>query len=367
MSKRHLSLLAGLALVVAACGGAAGSSTSAGGDPTSTSAPEASTTTAPAVEAVLLSYALSSGDEFQYEVGLDQHIVLAATGDASLMGDEEIPGNAEIDLTGTATFSHTVSDGAEPGTYEVHITGEFTDVAVTGTVDGESIDSAEAPEFASIDPVDVTVVVDENGKPVTPEGGEDPLGGIFGDLGAMGSGLAAPGLDLGQFVGPALSDEEVSVGDTWSDEIEVPGLGEDPIVTSVSSTVTGVDQVDGIDVFVIDTTTSTSLIEFDLAEFFGGMFGAFLPEEATDEEKAELEAMLADLRFLMTIDGATADTKTFFDAEAGLARRALTTSATNISMDMNVPDEETGEMVGFAMDMSLDQDVTYRLLSATDV
>ncbi len=359
MSKRHTSLLAGLALVVAACGGVAGSSTTTGGDPTST--------TGAAVEAVLLSYTLSSGDEFQYEVGLDQHIVLSASGDASLMGDEEIPGSADIGLTGTATFSHTVSDGPDPGTYEVHITGEFTDVAVTGTVDGEPIDSAEAPEFAAIDPVDVTVVVDENGKPVTPEGGEDPLGGIFGDLGAMGSGTSAPGLDLGQFVGPALPDEEVSVGDTWSDEIEVPGPGEDPIVTSVSSTVTGVDQVDGVDVFVIDTTSSTSPIEFDLAEFFAGMFGAFLPEEATEEEQAELEAMLADLRFVMTVDGATAQTETLFDAEAGLARQAQTTSATNISMDMNVPDEETGEMVGFVMDMSLDQDITFRLLSATDV
>jgi hypothetical protein len=30
---------------------------------------------------------------------------------------------------------------------------------------------------------------------------------------------------------------------------------------------------------------------------------------------------------------------------------------------MNVPDETTGEMAGFVMDMTLDQDITYRLIS----
>jgi hypothetical protein len=32
-------------------------------------------------------------------------------------------------------------------------------------------------------------------------------------------------------------------------------------------------------------------------------------------------------------------------------------------MDLNIPDEETGEMVGFVMEMSLDQDMTFRLIS----
>jgi hypothetical protein len=36
-------------------------------------------------------------------------------------------------------------------------------------------------------------------------------------------------------------------------------------------------------------------------------------------------------------------------------------------MDMNIPDETSGEMVGFVMDMSLDQDITYRLTSGATV
>ncbi|HSJ84914.1 MAG TPA: hypothetical protein VLA91_13985 [Acidimicrobiia bacterium] len=354
--KRQLSILSALALVLAAC-----AQTS---DSTTTSSEDTTTTTAPQVEAVLLSYSLSAGDEYQYEVDLDQHIELNASGNPSLMGGEEVPGEASIDLAGTATFTHVVSEGPEPGTFEVNITGEFGGVTVTGTVDGEPFESEEAPDFASLDPIDVTVVVDEQGNLVEegPAGAEDPLTGMFGDLGPLGGGAPAPGLDPGQFVGPSFSDEEVAVGDTWTDEIETPGLGGNPIVTSISSTVTGTEDLDGTEVYVIDTNSTTSLIEFDLAQFFAGMFGAFA-EDATAEETAELDAMLDQLQFLIRVDGTTADSKTWFDVEAGLARQSETNSSTDISMDMNMPDETTGEMIGFVMDMTLDQDITYRLIS----
>jgi hypothetical protein len=357
--KRQLSILAALALVLAACAQTSGDST--------TSAPEDSTTTttnAPQVEAVLLSYSLSAGDEYQYEVDLDQHIDLNTSGEPSLMAGEEVPGEASIDLAGTATFTHVVSDGPEPGTYEVHITGEFGGVTVTGTVDGETFEPEEAPDFASLDPIDVTVVVDEQGNLVQegPTAAEDPLAGMFGELGPLGGGAHTPGLDPGQFIGPPFSDEEVTVGDSWTEEVETPGLGE-PVVTDVTSTVTGIEDLDGIEVYVIDSNSTTSPIEFDLAEFFAGMFGALAAEGATPEETAELEAMLEQLRFLINVDGTTADSRTWFDAEAGISRQSQAASSADISMDMNIPDEETGEMVGFVMDMSLDQDITYRLIS----
>jgi len=357
--KRQLSILAALALVLAACAQTSGdSTTTAPGDNTTT------TTTTPQVEAVLLSYSLSAGDEYQYEVALDQHIDLTASGDPTLMAGEEVPGEASIDLAGSATITHVVSDGPEPGTYEVHITGEFGDVKVSGTADGEPFESEEAPDFASLDPIDVTVVVDEQGNLVQEDnpGAEDPLAGIFGDLGPLAGGPAAPGLDPGQFIGPPFSDEEVAVGDTWTDEIESPSLG-DPIVTNISSTVTGIEDLDGTEVYVIASDSTTSPIEFDLAELFAGMFGALAPEGATPEETAELETMLEQLQFLISIDSTTADSRTWFDVEAGISRQSETTSSTDISMDMNIPDEETGEMVGFVMDMSLDQDITYRLIS----
>lgn len=340
--KRLLALVAMLAFALAACG-----------EPSSNP------------DAMLLSYTLAAGDEFQYEVVLDQHIEMNASGDAAMLAGEDVPGEAAVDIAGTATFTHAISDGPEAGTFEVHITGEFTDVSVTGTVDGESVDSSDIPDFAAMEPIDETVVVDEQGN-IIHEGGdiEDPLSGLLGGLGALGGGAnPAPGLDPGQFIGPPLPDEEVAVGDSWSDEIETTSPGEDPIVTSINSTVTGVEQLDGAEVLVIDSNATTSLIEVDLAEFFAGMIGGMGPERASTEETADIDAMLDQLQFLISVDDSTADSTTWFDAQAGLARQSETTAGSSISMDMNIPDEKTGEMAGFVMDMALDQDVTYRLIS----
>jgi len=359
MTKRSLTLIAALALVVASCGGAVQ-------DTTTTGAPDVeTTTTAPAVEAVLLSYSLAAGDEFQYEVTIDQHIEMSAEGDESTMAEEEMPGSASIDLSGTGTFTQVVSDGPTAGTYEVHITGDFTDVSVTGTVDGEPVDSSETPDFAEIDPVDVTVVVDEQGKLVEDSAtGQDQLGSDLFGLGGLGGDGSVPGLDLGRFIGIPLSDQEVTVGDIWTEEIETPGMMDvEPIVTTVTSEVTGVEETGDVEVFVIETTTSTSPIEFDLAQFFAGMFGAFMPDGASDEEKAEMETVLAELRFLISIDESTSESATRFDPAAGLARQVDSTSATNIAMDINFPDEETNEMVGFVVNMTLDQDISYRMIS----
>jgi hypothetical protein len=358
MTKRSVSLFAALALSVSACaaGPNSGSST--------TTPPAETTTTSARVEAVQLSYALAAGDELRYEIQLDQHIEMTATGDPSAMGDEEMPGAASIDLSGSGVFTQAVSDGPTPGTYEIHITGEVTDLSVTGTADGEPIDTSDVPDFAEIQPVDVTVVVDEQGNVVDEAGGgEDPMAGMLGGLGALGEDGSIPGMDFTRFLGVPLSDEEVTVGDTWSEEIETPGLTEEPIVTTIQSTVTGVDQVDGADVFVIETVTTTTPIEFDLAEFFSGMFGAFLPEDATDEEVAAMEAALAEMRFLISIDGSTAENTTLFDAEAGLVRKLESSGGTTVAMDVNIPDEETQELVAFTMNMSLDQNATFKLVS----
>jgi hypothetical protein len=337
--KRLLPSVVALALAVAACGGAS-------------------------AEASVLSYSLSEGDEFSYEVGLDQHIEMTATGGSTFMG-EDVPGEASVDITGTATLTHVVSAGPEPGTYEVHITGEFADVAATGEVDGESVDTSDIPDFAVPKPVDVTVVVDEQGN-IVPQGpeGESPLGDLFGGLGGgLGGAAPTPGLEPGQFIGPPLPDEEVAVGDTWTEEIEKPGPGEEPIVTSITSTVSGVEDLEGTEVLVIDSNATTSLIEFDLAELFAGMLGAMAPEGTPDEQTAEFEEMIEQIRMQITVDETTADSRTWFDAAEGVAKQSETNAATSISMDMNVPDETTGEMAGFVMDMTLDQDITYRLIS----
>lgn len=354
MTKCLAALAVVLAVVVAACSGSA---------QTDSTAPP---TQAPPPEAVLLSYELEAGTEYNYEVVLDQHLEVAASGDPRSMGGEGFPGEAVVDIAGSATLTHVVAEGPEPGTFEVTITGEFTDLKVTGTVDGEPIDSGDVPEFAPIGPIDVTIVVDEQGNPV---GGsadlEDPFRGMF-ESGPLGGGGLAPGIDPGRFVGPSLPDEKVTVGDTWSDEIETPGLGPEPVVTSVTSTVTGVEVLDGVEVFVIDTTTTTTPIQVDLAEFFAGFLGAFVPEGASEEEAAELQTLMDQLVFLIGLDDGSSQGRTWFDPEAGLARRSETNAAAVITMEMRLPEEATGELVELSMTMSIDQSLGYRLISAPE-
>jgi hypothetical protein len=342
-----------LALVAAACGQSSADSTTV-------------PTTEPAPEAVQLSYSFEPGTTFQYEVSFDQQLNMSTTGDSAALGEEEMPGQADLGISGVTTFTHTVEEGAEPGTFDITILGDFTDLTVTGTVDGEPVDSGEIPELADIEPVETTITVDEQGN-VLSTGEEDlGLGGVLGgDPSALGA-LGSPNMDFGTSIGPPLADREVTVGDTWSETLEEPmPFGEQTITTTVENEVTGTDTIDGADVFVIETISTTSLIEFDLAEMMIGFFAAFMPEEATPEERAEVEAMMANLRFLMTIQPSDYTTTSWFDPAAGYARRAETAGSSQITFDVNFPDEATGETVAFAMDMAIDQTVSYHLVDAS--
>jgi hypothetical protein len=287
---KRLSGIAAVALVISACGPSAVD--------TSTSNPD----TAP--EPAVLSYALSAGSSFSYQVDLDQHIDLSASGD-QMKGEEGLPGEASVDVTGSATFTQEISEGPDPDTYEVHITGEFTDVAVTGTVDGEDIEDSgeDIPDFAGMEPIDVTFVVDDQGNIVS-DGDElgDPFAGMFGDFGSMGSGIT--GMQPGQFVGPAFSGDEVTVGDSWSDTIETPLFADQSVTTNIESTVTGTDEVDGHDVLVIETATTVDPITVDLAEFLAGFLGGFLGE---GEEQADAQEMLDQIVFEVEVSDAGAD------------------------------------------------------------
>lgn len=342
--------LVALALVLAACGQGAADTTIA---PTTTQAPEP----------VLLSYQFEPGTTSSYEVAFEQHITMSASGDPAAMGGEEMPGTADLEVSGVTTFAHTVEEGTEPGTFDITVVGDFTDLTVTGTVDGEPVDSEEIPELAQIEPVRTTITVDEKGKILSASDGllgEEALG----ELGAL-SGMDSPGMDLGSLVGPSLAEREVTVGDSWSDTIETPmPFGDEPITTTAESTVTGLDTLNGVEVFVIETTSSTSAIELDLGQMMIGFFQGFMSEETTPEEQAELEAMLEGLRFLMTVEPSSYLTTTWFDQEAGRALEADSSGTTQMTFDINFPDMSTGEMLAFTMDMTIDQSVEFRFLDS---
>ena len=234
---------------------------------------------------------------------------------------------------------------------------------MTGTVDGEDIEDAgeDIPDFAGMEPIDVTFIVDDQGNIVS-DGDEmgDPFAGMFGDFGSMGSGIT--GMQPGQFVGPALSGEEVTVGDTWSETVETPLFGDQSVTTNVESTVTGTDEVDGHEVLVIDTATTVDPITVDLAEFLAGFLGGFLGEGEDDPDAQE---MLDQIVFEIQVSDAGGDSTALFDPEAGLTRQFDVNSSAAIGFNINMPDETTGEMTGGQIEMTLDQQLTYTLLSSS--
>jgi hypothetical protein len=360
MRLRTLTLLTSFVLVLAACNGGVADET------TTTSTVETTTTTTlPEVEAVVLTYALEPGASYTYEVNIDQAIDLTTSGDTSAMGEEDLPGEMSLTVSGTSTFTHTVSEGPEPGTFQIDIVGDFTDLEFGGTIDGEPVEESDIPELAEMEPVDVSIVVDERGNVIPDDSADADFLGAFGGLDMLDQFGAGGG--AGQFVGPPLPEGEVTVGDTWTETIETPTMPtDDPVTTRIDSEVVATDKVDGAEVFVIDSTATTSAIEFDLAELLIGFMTAFIPEDATEEELAEIEAIVEHLRFAFSIDESVADTTTWFDPDLGLSRQAETSSTTHMVMDVNIPDEATGEMVEFLMDMSISQNVSYRLVDTAN-
>ena len=72
---------------------------------------------------------------------------------------------------------------------------------------------------------------------------------------------------------------------------------------------------------------------------------------------------MSQLKFVINVDDTSADGTTRFDAEAGVARQSEINAATHIAMDMKIPDDTTGEIMAFQMEMSIDQGITYHLIS----
>lgn len=351
MTFRATVALSALFVALGACSGAAG------GDETSTTAPPppATSTTARAPQPQLIAYKLVAGNTLTYEIEFEIAIDMVVAGDASALTDgEELPGDLDVIMSGTTTLTYDIEDGPEAGTYEITITGDLAELEVTGTADGEPVDSETAPELVEMEPLEVTVIVDSQGRVV---GDFDPTAGLMG--GSLGAFLPGQGSDLARFVGPPMPEGEVEVGSTWSETIETPLFVGDPITTTIASEVNSID-ADGI--LQIETTTVVSEISFDMGALLIEMFEAFIPEDASEEELEELELVKEELRLILSIDETMDEMITRFDPILGLALDAVSERDTRLAMDVNMPDETTGEMVAFSIEMDMSQNVTYRLI-----
>lgn len=307
---------------------------------------EGATTAVTTGEPISLRYGLEDGDELVYDVDLEQSLVLETSGSATAVAEEEIPATADVTIDATGVFTYRVAEGPEEGTLAVAIEGEFSDVAVEGTVDGEPVDDVEeVGQFGVAAPVSRTVVIDPRGR-VVPDTttGSDPLG-----LGSLPlAGLAG---DLGRVVGPALPEGEVTPGESWTVTSQQAAFGDETIETTVTASVTGTDQIDGREAVVIDATTETGPLVVDLSEFFAGFMGAFDdPAEVTE-----------DIVFRIDVEPSTSESTTAFDPDEGVAIRSTVEGPSALSMEVALPDDATGEVQSFDVSLDVEQAITYAL------
>lgn len=356
-------------LALAACGdGAAGPSpTVAAGDlPTTTAAPT-TTTTAARLEAAALAYRYEPDTNLVYRLDLEQRIGMRAEGDQGAFGDDELPLDADLRMSASTLMTYEVYPGPDEGTSEITITAEFADVAVEGSVNGEPFDPAEDDlDVGEIAPIDVTVVVDEQGNVLSVSGADDAaalLGPGLSGLQSLGSG------DLGRPLGPAFPEGELAVGDSWAEERSEEGP-DGPIVTRTAHTVVASEVLEGVPVLVIESVSETDAVELDMSEFFRALFEGFagMAEGMTGTTSAtettvppDLEEMLEQLVFTISLSPGRATATTWFDPATGVVRKAEQDSVVSMTMTFRGPDDETGELVGFTMEMDVDQTAAYVL------
>ncbi|NOY56908.1 MAG: hypothetical protein GXP34_13130 [Actinobacteria bacterium] len=127
-------LIVALALIATACASGAAQTTT-----TSTTTPTtAPTTTTLPAEPVLYTYSYAAGDSHTYDIDLDQHITMDTTveGDLGLLGTQDSPSSVDVRTNIAGSLTYDISEGPEPDTTALHITGVFDELAVEGTIDG---------------------------------------------------------------------------------------------------------------------------------------------------------------------------------------------------------------------------------------
>ena len=333
-------------------------------DDRSAGAPSVPTGSVEAPVAGLLSYRFQPDSTLSYALDLDQSIRMRADGDAEALGEDELPIDADMAVSAATVMTYEVYPGPSEDTYELVITADFEDLDVSGTVNGEAIDELGegdiASEIASVEPIETSVIIDAAGNIISGAGGElDFFGDSFGALG----GLATD--QLGRPIGPTFpTDRELTVGDTWTETTSEEGPNGETISATTTHTVIDAQSIGSATTLVIESVTESDAVDIDFSDFFRALFEGFagLGGEESGQLPPEMEEMMDQLEFRISIAPSTATATTWFDPESGIVRRSEVQSTVALQMVFRAPDETTGELVGFEMEMEMDQSATIALV-----
>lgn len=345
MTFRRVLTFALLTLLVA-CDPSTATTTSRAVDPTSSPTSEPETTAE-------LTYGYEPGVSLSYDVMVTQDIAFTATGDAPGFGNASLPIDADLVTESSGSTTYAVGAGPSADVFTIDIAAQFPETRVAGTVNGESVDNLEEggveADLARIEPVDVTLTVNEVGRVL--EDADDDGAMLGADLAAL-TGLTNDLFTVP--VGPLFERETaVTVGDRWDVESSHDGQSGPVAARSVSEVL---EISDGA--FVIETTTVTDAYRVDFSSKFRDLFLEFAELEEGEEMPPQVEQRLEAIEFVITVDESSTVEVAHFDPDTALVDTSTKTTAMRLTMVFRAPDE-TGELSGFEITLDLAQTAVF--------
>lgn len=309
---------------------------------TSVPAPASSTTEVARQE---YSYGFEIGQELEYRLEFERRVVLDSEGTSVEPVAGDLPGQADMTATASGLFTYRIDQGPQEGTFLITISGEYDEVEVSGTIDGDEIeDPAEASDLFALGPESTALVVDANGHVLESGLGEEP---------GSGQPLAEASGGTAGFMGPILPPDPLGIGETWGETFTEMAMGAAEVEGVLEGSLAGPGEGDGV---VFENVKSTAAGEIDMAPFYRDFL------IATAEEGDEIEG-LDQLVFRIAIDPGYARTIGRFDPQSGLPLHTTVESTTRTATESTLPDPDTGELQSFEMSIGIEQTMTYELVA----
>lgn len=209
-------------------------------------------------------------------------------------GELEIKTNAVIDQT------YRIGPGPDDKTLEIYIVSDLTELSVTGDEDSdETLFGSPSSAFDQIPPA--TVVVDEQGKVLefafseVEASYESAEQALFGLIQEQIMSTYMTGANFDGPLGPVFpTDQLLAIGSVWTDKTE-SRIGDQTIIADYTHEITGVAELNGVEVVVIESTVTVGGFEIDLEGLVGSVMESAWadlddPAGGRTFDEAELEA-----------------------------------------------------------------------------
>lgn len=337
---------------------------------------------------VAIAYAYEPDTRLTYRVEVDGTIDMEADIPAGL--GESTTGR--LGIVGETDLTYLIGPGPDGGTFEIRLTADFTELSVTGDLGNLGDEALPFPgldlsdALGDLPAIDLTVIVDEQGAIL--EQSSSAVAGLvesFDDI-LAGSGLAESlditglGANVNGPLGPIFpADRPLDVGSAWTDRAE-SRVGDVAIATDYAHEVTGVTELDGVEVVVVETVATVGGFEIGLADLVKSVLADLESGDSGGGEAdmgfggMNLEEMivsvLGGLQMSVGAEPAFAETTTWISLDrtaagpaAGIVRQAVTRSSGTVSTEFTVPDETDA---GFTVTVRTEyaQDVRFTLTGA---